>query len=100
MLRRSAEYYELMNRRRTVRTFSEKRVPREVIENIIKTAGLELAIFFCNDLMSILIHNLKIMNVHDTTAESGGWGGGWAEGNLGAEGHHQGISKNPSVMCF
>lgn len=39
MVRRSAEFYAEMNARRSVRFFSEKKVPREVIENIIKTAG-------------------------------------------------------------
>jgi iodotyrosine deiodinase len=39
MIRRSEEYYKLMNQRRTVRTFSSEPVPIEVIKNIIKTAG-------------------------------------------------------------
>lgn len=36
---RSLEFYELMNKRRTVRQFSADPVPIEVIRNIIKTAG-------------------------------------------------------------
>ncbi len=39
MVKRSAAFFEEMNARRSVRFFSEKKVPREVIENIIKTAG-------------------------------------------------------------
>lgn len=39
MLKRSNEFYEWMNKRRTVRDFSNKPVPKEVIENIIKTAS-------------------------------------------------------------
>lgn len=39
MIKRSHEYYEWMNSRRTVRDFSDKPVPKEVIENIILTAS-------------------------------------------------------------
>lgn len=39
MLIRSREFYEWMNKRRTVRDFSDKAVPKEVIENIIMTAS-------------------------------------------------------------
>lgn len=38
-LKRSLEFYKLMNKRRTVRHFSSDPVPIEVIRNIIKTAG-------------------------------------------------------------
>ena len=36
---RSASYFELMNQRRSVREFSDKPVPKEVIENLIMTAS-------------------------------------------------------------
>lgn len=39
MQRRSEEYFQQMDRRRSVRAFSDKPVPREIIENIIKTAS-------------------------------------------------------------
>lgn len=39
MLERSRAFYELMDKRRTVRDFSDKPVPLELIENIIHTAG-------------------------------------------------------------
>ncbi|MBK6902155.1 MAG: nitroreductase family protein [Saprospirales bacterium] len=39
MLERSHSFYELMNRRRTVRDFSDKPVPAELIEQIILTAS-------------------------------------------------------------
>ncbi len=39
MKTRSAEFYHWMDARRTVRDFSDKPVPREVIENIIRTAS-------------------------------------------------------------
>lgn len=39
MLKRSKEFYNFMNKRRTVREFSGKPVAVEVIENIIKTAS-------------------------------------------------------------
>lgn len=38
-LRRAREFYEFMNRRRSVRHFSDKPVPREWIELAIRTAG-------------------------------------------------------------
>jgi nitroreductase len=39
MLERSSDFYLDMKRRRTVRDFSSRPVPREIIENCIKTAG-------------------------------------------------------------
>jgi iodotyrosine deiodinase len=39
MILRSEEFYFLMNKRRTVREFSDKPVPKKIIENIIKTAS-------------------------------------------------------------
>lgn len=39
MIARSKEFYETMNKRRSVRQFSQEEVPVEVIENIVKTAG-------------------------------------------------------------
>lgn len=39
MKQRSKDFYELVNKRRTIRNFSDKKVPREIIENCIKAAG-------------------------------------------------------------
>lgn len=39
MLERSKTFYSTMNTRRTVREFSTKPIPQEVIENILRTAG-------------------------------------------------------------
>lgn len=39
MLRRSDEFYEWMNERRTVRDFSDRPVPKAIIENLLKTAS-------------------------------------------------------------
>ena len=39
MIARSKEFYETLNKRRSIREFSKESVPIEVIENIIKTAG-------------------------------------------------------------
>jgi iodotyrosine deiodinase len=39
MIRRSQAFYDLMRGRRTVRDFSNRVVPREVIENCLRTAG-------------------------------------------------------------
>lgn len=38
-LKRANEFYELCNRRRTVREFSPRLVPRNLLETIIRTAG-------------------------------------------------------------
>ena len=39
MILRSEEFYNYIKRRRTVREFSDEKVPKEIIENCIKTAG-------------------------------------------------------------
>lgn len=39
MLQRSREFYQFMNKRRTVRDFSDKAIPEEVIDNLILTAS-------------------------------------------------------------
>ncbi len=39
MLQKSHQYYEWLNSRRSVRDFSDKPVPKEVIENLLKTAS-------------------------------------------------------------
>lgn len=39
MIRRSKDFYEFMDLRRSVREFSDKDVPEEIIRNIIKTAS-------------------------------------------------------------
>jgi iodotyrosine deiodinase len=39
LVERSAAFYSKMDKRRSVRTFSDEAIPKEVIENIIKTAS-------------------------------------------------------------
>ena len=39
MIARSQDFYELMDRRRSVRQFSDKTVDRQVLENLIRTAS-------------------------------------------------------------
>ena len=39
MIKRSQDFYQFMDMRRTVRAFSNRQVPKEVMENIIKTAS-------------------------------------------------------------
>lgn len=46
MIQRSKDFYELMNKRRTLRFFSSKAVPFEVIENVIRSAGI-VSVCFC-----------------------------------------------------
>lgn len=40
MIKRSSEFYQMMQKRRSVRFFSKDPVPEEVIRNIIKVAGI------------------------------------------------------------
>lgn len=40
MIKNSEDFYELMKKRHTIREYSSRPVPREVIENCIKAAGL------------------------------------------------------------
>jgi|TARA_B100000959_G_scaffold267152_1_gene310324 nitroreductase len=39
LIQKSNSFFDQIQRRRSVRNFSNKRIPKEVIENIIKTAG-------------------------------------------------------------
>uniref|UniRef100_A0A672V3N0 iodotyrosine deiodinase n=1 Tax=Strigops habroptila TaxID=2489341 RepID=A0A672V3N0_STRHB len=39
MIKRSKMFYELLNKRRSVRFLSDEPIPREVIDNVIRTAG-------------------------------------------------------------
>lgn len=39
MIKRSQAFYELLNKRRSVRFLSDEPIPREVIDNVIRTAG-------------------------------------------------------------
>ena len=39
MKQRARDFYELLNKRRTVRNFSDKKVSKEIIENCVKAAG-------------------------------------------------------------
>lgn len=43
MIKRSQTFYELLNKRRSVRFLSDEPVPREVIDNVIRTAGMALS---------------------------------------------------------
>lgn len=43
MLTRSKDFYQLLNKRRSVRFISAEPVPREVIDNVIKAAGSALS---------------------------------------------------------
>ncbi len=44
MLERSEKFYSLMNLRRSVRFISPEPVPKEVIDNVIRTAGNAITI--------------------------------------------------------
>jgi len=39
MIERSKDFYQLLDKRRSVREYSDKKIPKEVIDNIIKTAS-------------------------------------------------------------
>lgn len=39
MIRRSRDFYQYMDKRRSLRTFSDRKIPLDVIENIVRTAS-------------------------------------------------------------
>ena len=39
MIEKSLQFYQVLNTRRTVRFYSDKKIPKEVIDNIVATAG-------------------------------------------------------------
>lgn len=43
MIKRSQMFYDFLNKRRSVRFLSDEPVPREVIDNVIRTAGMVLS---------------------------------------------------------
>ncbi|KAJ0060935.1 hypothetical protein NL108_001807, partial [Boleophthalmus pectinirostris] len=45
MVKRSQDFYSVMNQRRSVRFISPEPVPREVIDNVIHTAGTKIILF-------------------------------------------------------
>ncbi|KAJ8045825.1 Iodotyrosine deiodinase 1 [Holothuria leucospilota] len=51
MVERSEQFYKEMNDRRSVRFYSDRPVPLRVIENIIKTAGLQVVFLFFGHLV-------------------------------------------------
>jgi hypothetical protein len=59
MVDRSRDFYELMNRRRTLRMFSNRPVPKAVIENILLTAGCEKFQLLAN----LFVHFLYMLEI-------------------------------------
>ena len=55
MIQRSEEFYQEMNHRRSVRFFSEKPIPKQVIENIIRTAGKNWSSYHHRNSQSVLL---------------------------------------------
>ncbi|KAL1516118.1 hypothetical protein ABEB36_000039 [Hypothenemus hampei] len=58
-LNRSKEFYKIMAKRRTVRHFSKEDVPKEIIENIIRTAGTSPSGAHTEPWTFVVIHNNK-----------------------------------------
>ncbi|XP_076262733.1 iodotyrosine deiodinase [Rhynchophorus ferrugineus] len=59
-LKKSEEFYQLMNARRTVRHFSRKDIPKDVIYNIIKTAGTSPSGAHTEPWTYVLVHSPEI----------------------------------------
>ena len=55
MVKRSKEFYQLMKKRRSVRHYSSKSVPKEVVENIIHTAGKYVGVCACTVLIVVWV---------------------------------------------
>ena len=60
MIAKSREYYETLNKRRSVRYFSKEPVPFEVIENIIKAAGTSPSGAHCEPWTFVVVKDPKI----------------------------------------
>lgn len=66
ILKDSIDYYNKMDKRRSVREFSDKKVPQEIIENIIMTASTapsgahKQPWFFCAVSNNVLKHKIRI----------------------------------------
>ena len=60
MIVRSKDFYETMNKRRSVRMFSQDPVPIEVIENIVKTAGTSPSGAHSEPWTFVVVQNRKI----------------------------------------
>lgn len=60
MIKKSREYYEIMNKRRSVRSFSDEVVPIEVIENIVKTAGTSPSGAHCEPWTFVVVRDAKL----------------------------------------
>ena len=58
--KRALDFYNFLDKRRSVREFSEKPIPREVIENIVKTENKETQIIAgSNSRLTIELNNYK-----------------------------------------
>lgn len=60
MIRKSREYYEVLNKRRSVRYFSDEAVPLEVIENVVRAAGTAPSGAHCEPWTFVVIKDPKI----------------------------------------
>jgi len=73
MIERSRKFYEELSRRRTVRQFSKRSVPREIIENCIRAAGTAPSGAHIQPWKFIVVGNSKIKNEIQAQAEAGEW---------------------------
>ena len=60
MIRKSKDFYETLNKRRSVRFFSDEHVPLEVIENIVRTAGTAPSGAHCEPWTFVVVRDPKI----------------------------------------
>jgi len=69
MFLRSKVFYKMMEVRRSVRKFSSKKIPRRVIENIIKTAGTSPSGANCQPWRFVVVSNPEIKHLIRIEAE-------------------------------
>ncbi|MFK5958114.1 MAG: nitroreductase family protein [Lutibacter sp.] len=69
MIKRSNSYFKFMNKRRSVRHFSNKPVPKEIIENIIKSASTAPSGANKQPWTFCIVESLKIKQQIRTAAE-------------------------------
>ncbi|KAG8510709.1 Iodotyrosine deiodinase 1 [Galemys pyrenaicus] len=69
MVKRSREFYELLNMRRSVRFISNEQVPKDVIDNVIRAAGLSLLVGSLAVLSTVGAETLKAETIGQLFSE-------------------------------
>jgi iodotyrosine deiodinase len=109
MLSQSAQFYEFMKTRRSIRDFSDRDIPQEIIDNCIKTAGTAPSGANQQPWHFVIIRDASIKNQIRNAAEaeerdfySGRAGDTWLEAlePLGTNAHKPFLEKAPVLIAI